>query len=210
MALPWVRSSGGTGEVQRPASLRFQPEAAIIRLGGAGLRYDASDMSNAAQEWRRQPIVQRALQIVSDLPFRYPNRKIRYNLSDATGTISMRNLAWAYELAHGEVGIGPRVLDSGGGEQVLQRYYYYIDGCEGPSTACEWCSASVRETQLSIYLSIRCSTRASRCSACSRARASPTRTRSRRSSSVSSYAHTYVPGPPYCTYGLRVPASCVL
>ena len=30
----------------------------------------------------------------------------------------MRNLAWAYELAHGEVGIGPRVLDSGGGEQV--------------------------------------------------------------------------------------------
>ena len=62
--------------------------------------------------------MQRALQIVSDLPFRYPNREIRYNLSDATGTISMRNLAWAYELAHGEVGIGPRVLDSGGGEQV--------------------------------------------------------------------------------------------
>ena len=24
------------------------------------------------------------------------------------------------------------------------------------------------------------------------------------------YAYTYVPGPPYCTYGLRVPASCVL
>ena len=53
MALPWVRSSGGTGEVKRPASLRFQPEAALISLGGAGLRYDASDMSNAAQKWRR-------------------------------------------------------------------------------------------------------------------------------------------------------------
>eukprot|EP00964_Phaeocystis_antarctica_P040468 scaffold23130_cov63-Phaeocystis_antarctica.AAC.2 len=24
------------------------------------------------------------------------------------------------------------------------------------------------------------------------------------------YADTYVPGPPYCTYGLRVPASCVV
>ena len=23
-------------------------------------------------------------------------------------------------------------------------------------------------------------------------------------------ADTYAPGPPYCTYGLRVPASCVL
>ena len=27
---------------------------------------------------------------------------------------------------------------------------------------------------------------------------------------VRAYADTYVPGPPYCTYGLRVPASCVL
>ena len=27
---------------------------------------------------------------------------------------------------------------------------------------------------------------------------------------VAAYADTYVPGPPYCTYGLRVPASCVL
>ena len=27
---------------------------------------------------------------------------------------------------------------------------------------------------------------------------------------VAAYADTYVPEPPYCTYGLRVPASCVL
>ena len=27
---------------------------------------------------------------------------------------------------------------------------------------------------------------------------------------VMAYADTYVPGPPYCTYGLRVPASCVM
>ena len=27
---------------------------------------------------------------------------------------------------------------------------------------------------------------------------------------VAARADTYVPGPPYCTYGLRVPASCAL
>ena len=26
---------------------------------------------------------------------------------------------------------------------------------------------------------------------------------------ATAYADAYVPGPPYCTYGLRVPASCV-
>ena len=116
--MPWVRSSGGTGEVRHPARLNIRAEGAPISLGGKGLRWAASDTSEEAQRWRRQPFVQRALQIVSDLPFRYPNRRIRYNLSDAAGTISMRDLAWAYELAHGEVGVAPRVLDSGGSQQA--------------------------------------------------------------------------------------------
>ena len=99
--------------------LRIKPENQTVRIiGGSGWKFDPSDSSEAAQEWRSRPLVRRATEVMRQLPYRYGGRRIRFNLSDPHATISLAELAHAFELAHGEVGINPRMLDGGGSQQA--------------------------------------------------------------------------------------------
>ena len=103
---------GGVGT----ASAEERPRA----LGARGPVYAETDSREQAVSWRSSPAVRAATQLLATLPYRYGNRMVHYSAgSGSGGSISMRDMAFAFELSMGDVGNKPRMLNAAGDEPAV-------------------------------------------------------------------------------------------